>query len=112
MQALVTLNDPVYVEAAQALARRMLAAGDSPAARIEYAYHVSLIRDPTPAEVQRLAQLAEVAQVQLQTDQQQANLLATQPLGELPDGADATELAAWTVVGNVILNLDETLMKR
>ena len=38
--------------------------------------------------------------------------LATDPLGPLPPGADAADLAAWAVVANVLLNLDETLMKR
>ena len=35
----------------------------------------------------------------------------TDPLGPAPEGADVAELAAWTVVSNVLLNLDETLMK-
>jgi hypothetical protein len=38
--------------------------------------------------------------------------MATDPLGPISEGMDAAELAAWTVVGNVLLNLDETLMKR
>ena len=38
--------------------------------------------------------------------------MATEPRGELPAGADAAEYAAWTVVANVILNLDEMFMKR
>ena len=38
--------------------------------------------------------------------------LATDPLGPVPDGANVAELAAWTVVGNVLLNLDEMFMKR
>jgi len=38
--------------------------------------------------------------------------MATEPLGALPEGADAGELAAWTVVANAILNLDEFLMRR
>jgi hypothetical protein len=38
--------------------------------------------------------------------------MATVPIGDLPEGADVAELAAWTVVGNVILNLDEMFMKR
>jgi hypothetical protein len=37
--------------------------------------------------------------------------MATEPLGALPEGFDATELAAWTVVANAILNLDEFLMR-
>jgi hypothetical protein len=42
----------------------------------------------------------------------QAEAMATKPLGPAPAGADVTELAAWTVVSNVLLNLDETLSKR
>ena len=38
--------------------------------------------------------------------------MATDPLGPAPEGTDVAELAAWTVVGNVLLNLDEMLMKR
>ena len=38
--------------------------------------------------------------------------MATDPLGPLPAGCDASELAAWTVVANVILNLDGVLTKR
>jgi hypothetical protein len=38
--------------------------------------------------------------------------MATEPLGAAPEGADIAELAAWTVVSNVLLNLDEMLMKR
>jgi hypothetical protein len=38
--------------------------------------------------------------------------VATKPIGAVPAGAEVAELAAWTLVGNVLLNLDETLMKR
>ena len=41
----------------------------------------------------------------------QALAVATNPLGPLPEGADVAATAAWTVVGNVLLNLDELLMK-
>jgi hypothetical protein len=43
---------------------------------------------------------------------QKARDVATKPLGEAPKDCDVAELAAWTVVGNVLLNLDEMLMKR
>ena len=42
----------------------------------------------------------------------EAQQLATEPLGPLPPGMDVVELAAWTVVGNVLLNLDEMFAKR
>ncbi len=46
-----------------------------------------------------------------QDDRKAAVAMATKPLGPLPDGMNAAELAAWTVVANVLLNLDETLTK-
>ena len=45
-------------------------------------------------------------------DEVKAKEVATKPLGEPPAGSDLAELAAWTLVGNVLLNLDEILMKR
>ena len=42
----------------------------------------------------------------------EAEMMATDPIGPLPKDADAAELAAWTAVGNVLLNLDEMLMRR
>ena len=52
------------------------------------------------------------ALARFQTQPEQAQKLATEPLGPTPPGCDVAELAAWTVVGNVLLNLDEMLMKR
>ena len=112
LQALVTLNDPVYVEAAQALARGMVDAGDTSKQRIAYGFRASLIRDPTDLEIERLTELAKNAKIKFSEDPQQAIAMATKPLGELPDGKDAAEMAAWTVVANVILNLDELFLKR
>ncbi len=112
LQALVTLNDPVYVEAAQALARQMMSAGQSPQQRIEFGLRHCLIRDPQPEETERLVRLVENATKQFAANPEQAMKLATLPIGPLPEGSDAAETAAWTVVGNVILNLDEMYMKR
>ena len=112
LQALVTLNDPVYVEAAQALARRMARAGDSPADRARHGFRLCLTRPPEQEELNRLLDLFENARSRYVEDREQALALATQPLGDLPDNANVVELAAWTVVANVLLNLDETLMKR
>ena len=59
-----------------------------------------------------LLELYARAHERFQADDEKARAVATQPLGELPKGFDVAELAAWTVVGNVLLNLDEMLMKR
>src|SRR5438270_10007871 len=54
LQALVTLNDPVYVEAAQALARRVVTHGATTAERIAYGFRLVLARPPSEKETQRL----------------------------------------------------------
>ena len=113
LQALVTLNDPVFVEAAQGLARRILAeGGDSISSRAMFALRLCLSRQPTDAEVTRVVTLFASARTSLAADATRAMALATNPLGPLPAGIDATDAAAWTVVGNVLMNLDEFLAKR
>jgi hypothetical protein len=113
LQALVTLNDPVYIEAAQALARRMVSeSSDQPADRIAHGFRLCLARHATDGEIKRLLELYEVAHQELSGRPDEAMKLATEPLGPLPDGAEAAEMAAWTTVANVLLNLDETLMRR
>jgi hypothetical protein len=113
LQALVTLNDPVFVEAAQALARRMIVASDSSDERVQYGIRNSLIRNATTDEVRRLTGLADDAYKHFLSRPDEAKQMATDPLGDLPDKSqDVALYAAWTVVGNVILNLDEIFMKR
>jgi hypothetical protein len=113
LQALVTMNDPVYVEAAQALARRMVKeGGGTPHERVSFGLNLCLSRSPKRAEVSRLVSLYTELLADYQKDAAAAKLMATDPLGPLPKEMDAAQLAAWTVVGNVLLNLDETMMKR
>jgi hypothetical protein len=112
LQALVTLNDPVYLEAAQALARRIAAAGDSPPERVAFAFRTCLSRPPHDGEVVRIVKLYEQSLVDFLNDDAAAKKMATEPLGAPPEGANLAELAAWTVVSNVLLNLDEMFMKR
>ena len=112
LQALVTLNDPVYIEAAQALARRMIESTDNPGQRLSYAFRRCLIRQPSAFELDRLQQLASEAEKTFQRDIEEAIKMATDPLGSLEEGANIAEYAAWTVVANVILNLDEMFLKR
>jgi len=113
LQALVTLNDPVYVEAAQALARRMVREGGSADAdRAARGFRLVLARRPTPAETDRLLRLRADALAGFRADAADAKQMATEPLGPVPAdlGVDEPDLAAWTVVANVILNLDEAFM--
>jgi hypothetical protein len=116
LQALVTLNDPVYIEAAQALARRIVRASDEDASGIRFAFQQTLLREPHEAETQRLLKLLDELRAYYGAHGEEATPMATNPLGPIPADLSShvtTEsLAAWTVISNVILNLDETLMKR
>ena len=111
LQALVTLNDPCFVEAAQGLARRAAAAGTTAADKLNFAFRACLTRPPTQSEVSRLTALYDAARKQYDADAKEAEAMATKPLGPAPKGADVKELAALTIVSNVLLNLDETVTK-
>ncbi len=112
LQALVTLNDPVYIEAAQALARRIAKSDGETADRVRYGFRLTLSRPPQEAELVRLVKLYEQSLAKYSQNADDAKRMATDPLGPVPEGMKVDELAAWTVVGNVLLNLDETIMKR
>lgn len=112
LQALVTMNDPVYLEAAQSLARRMAAADESAEQRIEFGIRTCLLRHPRPEELQRLVQLYQESREHFAQNPEQARSLAEDPLGPLPEPLEPADLAALTVVGNVLLNLDEMFMPR
>jgi mono/diheme cytochrome c family protein len=112
VQAFVTLNDPCYVEAAQALARRIVReGGSSPEERVRFALRMCLVRQPTTQEVNRLLTLFEKEREHYHGLPEAAAKLATKPLGPLPPDMKADELAAWTVVANVLLNMDSVLTK-
>lgn len=107
LQALVTLNDTVYLEAAQGLALRMLDGGRSVAERIRHGFELCVARPPNEREVNRLAELFGEAMAEFaKHPKDKAAKIAP------ANSAEPVELAAWTTVANVLLNLDETLMKR
>jgi len=112
LQALVTLNDPVYIEASQALARKMMVSGQTMADRARHGFRLCTSRAPTDDELSGLLGLYAKTLERFQADPAKAKDIATKPLGEAPKEFDMAELAAWTVVGNVLINLDEMLMKR
>lgn len=110
LQALVTLNDPVYVEAAQAMAQRMAGSAGSIDEKAAYGFRLCLIRQPRKAELNELVKFYRDAKAAFTNQPDQARKMATDPMGAAK-GRDLIELAAWTAVGNVLLNLDETLMR-
>jgi hypothetical protein len=111
LQALVTLNDPVYVEAAQALATRMDDAADNLSDKARYGFRLCLARAPRPAELKQLVDLFNAARADFASKPEEAKKMAVNPLQPALPENKITDLAAWTAVANVLVNLDETLMK-
>jgi hypothetical protein len=112
LQALLLLNDPQYVEAARALAGRSLReGGKADADRIAYLFRLATARRPDSRELAELQSALKDLRAEYAADPAAAGKLIT--IGESkPDPAlDAKELAAWTMLANTVLNLDEVLNK-
>ena len=112
LQALVTMNDPVYVEAAQSLARTLLKHEGATKDQIAEGFKRCLLRDPSEPELSTLVALFNDTHAELATQPENAMKLAIDPLGALPEGMDSINAAAMTVVCNVLLNVDEMFLKR
>jgi len=112
LQALILLNDPTYIEASRKLAERVLTEGDDTVdRRITFAFRLATARRPTAKEIGVLRRMLERQIAVFRHDPEAAlKLLA---VGESPrnEKLDPAELAAWTTVASVILNLDETVTK-
>jgi hypothetical protein len=115
LQALVTLNEPLFVESARALALRTLKdGGTTPEQRITYAFRRAVSRPPNTAELEELKAFLARQTPRIEQGWVNAQELAgiDQPRAEsLPAGATPTQLAAYTALARVILNLDETITK-
>jgi hypothetical protein len=112
LQALVTLNDPVFLEAAAGLAKRMIgdqSAADD-AARIELGLQLALLRPIRDGEAKPLIELRKSVLESFQADPKAAGDLIATSRAEL-DGQDPAETASWIVIANAILNLDEFLTR-
>ncbi len=112
LQALTTLNDPAFMECAAALARRVLVeAGARPADRVVFAFRAALARSPRPEEIGRLVGLYQQQRARFAADPGAAHeLVSSLGVGGVAD-ADEIELAAWTMLANVLMNLDEFVTK-
>ncbi len=115
LAALTALNEPVFVEASQALALRVLREGGADdTSRINYAFRVCTSRIPTDRERADVRQLLASRRERLQSGELKGNEIAFSALtkpSDLPPNATPNEVAAWAIVSRVLLNLDETLTK-
>ena len=110
LQALTLLNDPAYVEMAQAFARRIVThdAQLNDRQRAEYAFQRAVSRKPHADELAPLLQVVQSQRQRFNKDKEAARRLVRK---EDRDSKDLVELATWFYVANILLNLDETITK-
>ncbi|HEX8203118.1 MAG TPA: PSD1 and planctomycete cytochrome C domain-containing protein [Isosphaeraceae bacterium] len=115
LQALTTLNEPIFLEGARALALRTIERGGSTDGdRLAYAFRRCLARTPTAPEAAALLDLLERQESRFSGEGINPwDLAAADPAHppRLPEGVTPAQLAAWTAVSRVLLNLDETITK-
>jgi hypothetical protein len=115
LQALTTLNEPVFLDCARALALRTARdGGATDADRLTYAFRRCLTRAPTAQELSVLLALLDKQAERFSRGGADPWALAAADPGhppELPPGVTAARLAAWTAVARVLLNLDESITK-
>jgi hypothetical protein len=112
LQALVTMNDPVFVEAARVFGERILTeGGDSNESRITFAMRTAMARKPTTDEMRTLVELIDKRRARYRSDPAAAKGLVSHGKSPRKVGIDDIELAAWTSLASVLLNLDETITR-
>ncbi len=115
LAALVSLNEPVFVEAAQAMSLRILREGGATEEeRIDYAYRLVTGRHARPAEQKELQRLLSTQRARLAEGWLSIDKVAfpdPDKRPQLPEGATPQDVAAWAIVSRILLNLDETLTR-
>ena len=112
MQALTLLNDPTYVETARVFASRIInEGGETPTERVNWAYQWALSRPPQPKELEIMNALYEKHLTEFTGNFEAAEALVTTGEAAATEAVEPNQLAAWTSVARVILNLHETITR-
>jgi hypothetical protein len=111
LQALILLNDPTYVEAARALAERMMKSAATSDDRVNHAFQLAVSREASAEERRILIGLYDDSLKRFQEDPTAARKLLTAGDSPRDPALNETELAAWTAVASMILNMDETITR-
>ena len=111
LQALQLLNDVQYFEAARAFAEKIMKTASTSSDRVEFAYRSVLSRTPQPAETQMVIDFFDQQLNKYKASPLEANKAIAFGESKPPTDVDAAELAAWTLVANLILNLDEAIVR-
>jgi hypothetical protein len=112
LQALALMNDPQYVEASRAFAQRMLSeGGKSVGERIAYGFRLATARRPRADEIKVLQEVLNQQLTDFRREKVAAEKLLKVGAFQAKESLDPSELAAWTTIASMILNLDETVTK-
>ena len=115
LAALTGLNEPIFIESAQAMALRVLKeGGNGDTQRIEYAYQLCMARVPNDTEKQTMIDFLKSQRQRIADGWLNAREVSTgkaDQLPNLPEGTTPQDAAAWTIASRVLLNLDETISK-
>lgn len=112
LQALVMLNDPVYVEAARMFGQRMLKeGGKDDAKRLAFGFRLATSRAPTAEELAILSELLAKQREHWKADAEAVKKLLAVGDSKHDPKLDVVELAAWSQVGSALLNLDATIRR-
>lgn len=111
LHALTTLNDEQYVEAARALAQRVMLAEANDAARLDRAFRLTLARHPKAEESSLLLQRLEYLKTQFSEEKDSATKLLAVGESKRDEKLPTIDHAAWTALCELVLNLDEAITK-
>ncbi len=112
LAALALMNDEQFVEASRHIAKRIMHEGGmGDGQRATYAFRLATSRLPSDAELKVLLDVYRDALSRFRSDEEAARKLVSVGESKVDDALDVTELAAWSIVANMILNLDETITK-
>jgi hypothetical protein len=112
LQALALMNDLQFVEASRAFAQRiLLEGGRSVNDRLAYAFRLATARRPDREELKLLREALEQQLARYRKDTGAAEKLLSVGAFRASESLDRSELAAWTTIASMILNLDETVTK-
>ena len=112
MQALMLMNDPQFFEAARVFAERTIKeGGETPEERVAFMFEIATAREPRPSEAALLLETLQAHAEEFKADPEAAQALIAVGESKPDETLEAVEVATWTMIANLILNLDEVLNK-
>ena len=109
LQALITMNEPAFMESARVFGERLVKTKKSPSDRIKFAFNIALGREPSKVEQAILLNAAKRYNDKFTQSPKDANDVVMSGMAPLAPGLPKSEVATWTMIASTIFNLDEFL---